>query len=566
MGKRGFCCLLASLVLQGVIASASPQEAVMLRHRWEIDPDVGMNLLPQHPPKVYDVDVERLNSRIHQHRISEAKEAVQHALTGTITNRRQAFEAALTQLQAGEPNRQIEQAMLSAAIEMAGDLKDVANVWDILGDNENLRQIVEPKLVQWKSDAALELWRTRLSEFVSNLKQGSDQNQVLIAVEGIAAVGNESDRPLLESLLGSERTLMPVKFAASKALGSLVDSGLESLARKTLDSGVAHAELNAANLLARHSSDLAEQMLVEILESTSAPAHGVAYYALAAKFPEKARELADQMIQHPDNQVRRVAIQVADANEDRASLELQASALADRNVGVRRLVRENLSRKAQKPQWKPVVDKAIDGHLAGERFEGVEQAILLAVALKENERAKTFIQLLEHPRIEVNIRAAWALQAIELEPDSLAEIFEICKVTTQRLVDKQRVEFPEEARTAFLFEAIGRHAYEPAYETLLLYVPKQDQQMRQQIRAAAIYALGYICADQEQAKLVRDLGQRMNDNNPNDPESMLVKYACAIALGRIGNRDCIPDLQRANDDYPLTLGTEWSLNRFGVER
>lgn len=538
----------------------------MLRHRWEIDPDVGMNLLPKHPPKVYEVDVARLTSRIHQHRIAEAKEAVQHSLAGTITNRKEAFEAALAQLQSGESNRQIEQAMVSAALGMSSSLDEIAKIWNALDGNNILRRAVEPKLVEWKSDVALGLWRERLSGHVSGLNHVADQNQVLVAVEGIAAVGNETDRPLLESLLGSERTLMPVKFAASKALGELVSSDLESLARETLDSGLAHAELNAANLLSQHSSDAAQQMLVEILGKTSAPAHWIAYQTLATAFPKKARELADKMILHADNQVRRVAVQVADANEDRASLELQASALSDRNVGVRRLVRENLTRKGQNPEWKSVVDEAIDAHLAGDRFEGVEQAILLAVALKENERARTFIQLLEHPRIEVSIRAAWALQAIELEQDSLAEIFEICKITTQRLVSKERVEFPEEARTAFLFEAIGRHAYEPALETLLLYVPKQDQQMRQQIRASAIYALGYICTDQEQAALVKQLGQRMNDNNPNEPESMLVKYACSIALGRIGNRDCIPDLQRANDDYPLTLGTAWSLEKFGVER
>ena len=351
-----FYCLLAFLVLQFGLVMASAQEAVVLRHRWEIDPDVGMNLLPKHPPKIYNVDVDRLTSRIQQHRISEAKEAVQYSLTGTITNRKEAFEAALAQLQSGEPNRQIEQAMVAAALGMASSLEEIATVWNTVGDNEITRRIVEPELVKWKSDVALTLWRERLSGYLSDANQVADQNQVLVAVEGIAVVGNESDRPLLEALLSSERTLIPMKFAASKALGQLVDSGLEVLARETLDSGLVHAELNAANLLSRHSSESAEKMLVEILETESAPAHGVAYRTLATTFPAKARALADRMIQHADNQVRRVAVQVADANEDRASLELQASALSDRNVGVRRLVRENLTRKAQNPEWKPVVD------------------------------------------------------------------------------------------------------------------------------------------------------------------------------------------------------------------
>ena len=255
-----------------------------------------------------------------------------------------------------------------------------------------------------------------------------------------------------------------------------------------------------------------------------------------------------------------------DQFEDERSLNLHATALADQNINIRSKVRENLIRKAADPTLTALVDDVIRQFIIGERWQGNEQAIIMAVTLGKSEFAGSFIALLDHPRPEVNIRAAWGLQMLDLEPESLEAIIRHCQLYTQRRADGNQVALEEEVRVAFCFEALGRHVYQPANEMLMLYVPKKSQQMGALTRTSAIYALGHLWAGRENRPLVDELARRMHDPSLTDPEAETVKYVCAIAIGRNGDASLLPEIDalREHPSSPLGMAAAWARQQLTV--
>jgi len=349
-----------------------------------------------------------------------------------------------------------------------------------------------------------------------------------------------------------------------RALARVSPTDLEQLAQLILQANIEHHELLAASLLTHHTSDQARQILTAILNSDNLSAHAVAYAALAENFPTVARELAGEMLQRPDNTIRTTAVEVLNRFNDSASLRLQAENMADNNMQIRNTVRQNLLAKAAIPELREVVDEVITHFLTSEGFQGAEQAILLAVELRESNRCPQLLSLLHHPRIEVSLTAAWGLQELANSPEIAAGIFSFSEQITQRLATSQVVTFPEILRQAFLLEALGRMEYEPAVEMLKIYVPKNGHKMGDVARASAIWALGKILRGSQDAQLAKQLAQRMLDPSDVDPEDDLVKFTSALALGWIGAPASRAELESVISlpPVPLALARDWSLQQF----
>lgn len=537
--------------------SAPGQEPVALLHRWEADPDIGSRWLMEQVESVRPIDVTRLTSPDEQHRVTEAQNAVLQSRLGTVENRKAALAAVLKRLDAGEGNRQVMLAMVSAAASLAAGPQDASAIWESIGDDSIARKTIEPWLVRWGSDVALQAWRERIA------KEGGLPHEMIVALRGIGATGDTSDRPGLEALIRQPTSLLTVRFAAAEALGKLVDSGLEELSQDVLHSPWAQRELIAARLLAGHSSAKSEETLVELTRCNNTAAQTCAFQIIAANFPERARKLIEPMLVHSDSQTRLIGVHVLDQFDDEASLNQQALVLSDPIPRVRRAVRENLERKARDEKLRSTVDEIAMHYLRGEAWQGTEQAILLVVALDDARRAPILAQLLEHPKPEIFVRAAWGLQALELQPEVLEQIVAHCQVATGRLENQEVLTFEEIVRIAFCFEAIGRHAYQPADEMLQKYVPKNDHLMRDLTRTSAIYALGHIWEDRPNPALTKELGRRLLDNNPLDPEAITVQYVSAIAMGRIGDRAAMKDLTRAEQYEPTMRACDWAIERLG---
>ncbi len=537
---------------------AQPVEMI---HRWEIDPQLGSQWVFDFWAQPRAVDVAALRSSKLQTQVKGAQTASLQSRAG-VTNRQEVFATALEQLRSPQPNHQARLAMVSAALNVADNKQEVESVWRAVAADPITRKVVEPQLIKWKSELAIDLWRERLAQGESGLG-AFRYSDLLNALDGLAVVGTGGDQAGLETLLLKNGTALPIQLAASQALGAVVPKDLERLAEQILASEKPQHCLLAANLLASHSGQAAEDLLERILDQPNSPAQIVAYRALTRANKSRARRFADEFIEHSDNNLRLAAVNVLDQFEDAASLNVQALGIDDLNPDIRNLVRANLERKAASAELRPLIDEIISFHLQGDRWQGTEQAITLAVALNELERIPNFLTLLDHPEPFVFIRAAWALQELELTNESLANILDRCRPVTQKLADKEFVPFEDVVKTAFLFEAIGRHAYQPADELLRIYVPKDGYKMIGLTRAAAVYALGYIWQDSGNLQLAEQLAERMLDEDPFVPEDDLVQYTAAVALGRIKHPSSIAELQKISvaPGIPLSDAASWALDK-----
>jgi hypothetical protein len=95
------------------------------------------------------------------------------------------------------------------------------------------------------------------------------------------------------------------------------------------------------------------------------------------------------------------------------------------------------------------------------------------------------------------------------------------------------------------------------------YIPKQDFRMGNLSRASAIWALGKIETDTDDAVLRAQLRERIQDLSSMTPENYLVGYACMLALGEFGYKDCKETLKKTGAVPPNPLGyaVEWAIDR-----
>jgi HEAT repeat protein len=556
------CLIAVGVGLLAALAWTIPvrcQEPVLLLHAWETDPELPAQwIVGPPPPQEYSARLDLLNSKVRQERIEEAQRIAHKAVKVDLANRVETFETLVELLQAGEANRSVGLAYVTAACEIVASSDEAGRLWEAVSEGDSLlRQIVEPCLVQWQSPAALSVWRKRLRDDRTII------TQTVIAMEGLGLLGESSDRPALESSLLSERSRWPVRLAAARALGRLLDSELESLAEEVWNSSLDRRGLLAASLLVEHRSEPAIGLLLEIIERGSPPAQIASYRALDAVDHQRAVELAEELLQHPDDTMRLAVIDVLNAEEGAESLNLQATALSDSIPRVRRVVRQNLRDKASQAELGNVVDEIIDHFLTGDRVEGIEQSVLLVSELQQHRRASVLAELLDHPDANVSVRAAWALQTLELEEEMLARVHQRLIRLTEDFASKEAVSDEQRVQGTFLIDALGRHAYRPADAMLRRYIPKGGEILSPHPRAAAIYALGKIWEGSEDVELADRLAERMLDDDPMNPEDDTVKYASAVALGRIGAPASAQPLRQVPEPPPVprAVAAAWSLQQ-----
>lgn len=535
------------------------QEPVPLVHRWIIEPNLECFKIDREPKEIL-IDLARLKSPVDSYRLSEARNIAQSNNQIRDEYKAEAIAVILQALRSGDANRPVRQALVSALLNLT-DGSDLNELWQLSQGDAALRGFVESALIEWKNPSAREVWLSRLADSTT------PEADLQLAIRGVAAIEAQAAREPLSALIRNDDFGLPTKILATRSLGTLTKNDQEALAADLLDSERFAKEQLAAQLLVNHSSDLAQELMSKILNQSFAPAQVIAYRWCAEHRPELARELAANMLQHSENEIRLLAVKVLHRFDDPASLQLQGQSLSDRNVTVRRTVRDQLIEKGQLESLLTTVNAILTEHLQADTFEGAEQAILVTVALNLVDRCPRLVQLLEHPRAEVGIRAAWALQQLVETQEDLAAINLHCQRWTERIVADtlfQDVHEPDVLRLAFAFQALGHNSYMPADEMLRVYVPKNSQRMRTNARNAAIWALGEIWRGRLDSGLEQPLAERMLDPVIVDAEAETVKYTCAIALGKIGNPSSITQLQASPEKMPSPIGqaVNWSIEKF----
>ncbi len=542
------------------------QRTKPLEHFWEVEPDFGDIWDVDPTDRVIHFDVNSLNSAEVQERIHVAQMICREYKNPSFKQKELATELLLARLKGNEEVIQSRRAMISAAT-LLDDGANAASLWQAAQSDAMSRSTVERALVKWKSPVAVETWRKRIAD---PLAKPAD---IAIAIQGLGSVGGKADNEALLALLKGNATTVINRHLAAVALGKLNSDGLNELAQAVLDSDLDQRHLLAASLLAQHTgtstgSDTGSRTVAQlrtVFEEGPDVAQFASAQALVAHYPEVAVKYASQMIAHGDSTMRILALEFLDFKSDEASLRLQAKLLSDRNVKIRRLAGVQLVKKAAGGQ-RALVDELITAMVNGESWQGIEQAIIMIVNLQDHSRCARLVEILEHPRPEVNTYAGWALMELAQDSAILASIEPHVEKATKHLLDKgvsPPVDRTDTIRLSYLFEAFGRNRYEPMQKLLMNYVPKNSFKLGIVSRASAIWALGQINKGKDDQALRQALFERIADMSPIMPEDQLVRFSCILALGKMGFADSLPTLHKFNEGKtnPIGCACDWAIEQ-----
>jgi HEAT repeat protein len=423
-------------------------------------------------------------------------------------------------------------------------------------------QFVEPALARWDYRPARKVWLERLAEHRPR------RGLLSLAIRGLAAVNEVGAAPQLEKLAADSSLAPQVRLEAARALGRLRSSGLYDRAKAlAADKSPRHLidRLVAAHLLRRHRGGPVQTLLRELALDREPAVSAVALERLLAVDPLLVLPIVDRLLPRRDANVRVLAASALAAHPDASSIEKLGPLLNDPHPGNRAFVRESLRRFASKPKLDPLVRSEAMRVLQLDDWRGQEQAALLLGQLDHKPAAKRLVFLLDSRRPEVMQATAWALRKLAIPATLPAMLAKATRETTGRrgMPPAGSVE-----QVAQLFQTFGQMKYTAAVPLLRRFIPKSAP-FAIELRAAAIWALGFIDPGPQRAELARKLSGRLADAFGMFPEFPPVRRMSAVSLGRLKAKDQFATLRRFyKNDGPQTkigLACRWAIREITGE-
>ncbi|WP_164101583.1 hypothetical protein [Candidatus Laterigemmans baculatus] len=399
---------------------------------------------------------------------------------------------------------------------------------------------VEPALARWDFQPARELWLERLGD------PATPATLLHLSIDALGEVAEPRAIPELSRLVTSPTVAASTRLTAAKALARLPAEGLVEMSRQLAAAASNQPRLTqllAVHLLAEQSGEAARELLVEYAASAEPTVAAQAMERLLEIAPAELIARAATTIQAPDARIRHLTVRALGTEPAKESIERLGPALDDRVPAVRQEARRVLLRMAaQEERRRWVVEQSVDS-LAGDAWRGIEQAILILVELDQKQVGRRLLELLEHPRPEVRVAAAWGLKSLAV-PELSPAVFE----EAQRLSGRVGAE-PEQSAVAtslalaHLLEALGRTTHRPAEAFLQTFIPKSAP-YDTDVRTAAIWALGHLGTESPDPELARQLQDRLTDHNPIMQEAIEVRAISAVSLGRMQQESALPALRQ----------------------
>jgi len=540
------------------VANASvvtAQQTKVLQHRWEVDPPLGEIWEQKQSRPSIRFDVEKLRSLFAQDRLQTAQYIYREHSNPNFSQKTRAVELLLDALQAGEEDTQIRRAMVSAVLSVS-DPSKAESIWSVAKSDAALLQLVERKLIEWKSPVAIEDWRKRTVE------PNARPTELATALEGLAVVGTVEDRDALQNVIRASQTSDANKYLAASALGAQTTDGLNAFAQTVIESSLVQRHLIAAHLLKRHSGTTTATQFERIIAGGDGTAQLVVYDSMIQNMPDVCVGYVPQMVSHPDSGIRKIALQFLQSRPDVESIQLQATLLNDRNPDVRSTVAKNLLEKAMLGQ-RELVNGIVTSHLSSDSWEGVEKSIQIAVGLEERAHCKKFIKLLLHPRPEVKMTAGWALMELGEEPEILSSLLKAAEQVAAELKAYGTVvaPFEDQVKLSYLLEAFGKNDYQSASQFLEKFIPKAEANYGAVSRASAIWSLGKLNRLKDNEHLRSKLYERMSDFAPINAEHPLIRFMSHVALGEMAHPESREMLEKYREVIPSPVGYagNWAL-------
>lgn len=400
--------------------------------------------------------------------------------------------------------------------------------------SRTVQRSIEPVLADWQYEPIQPQWLERL-----RTPSVVPAQSLLLAIHGLATTASQNAVGDLQTLAADPTRSAEQRLAAAEALGQLTESGLNSVAEHLAASASAEQTIDrlvAVRMLAGHRGESTVELLLQLAQDPQPTVAATALELLLAIDPQLIHPVAEQLLSNPDGTIRRLTARSLQPGAGIEAVQRLATLLNDPHPDVRNSVREILQSLADQEDAADEVIRQTARLLAGQNWRELEQATRLAVHLDHKPSAVRLVELLRNERAEVKITAAWGLRELQVE-ETLPGMMEAASNITGRYwtgtsSNNRMYSTTEDACLSFLFEAMGRAQYEPAIPVLQLYISKKGK-LGRLARSTSIWALGYICAEDPPASVVRRLVGRMSDDSRIVPEFMQVRVMSAVSLGRM---------------------------------
>ena len=426
-----------------------------------------------------------------------------------------------------------------------------------------LRQLVEPALAQWDFIPARAVWNQRLES------AQTFPRDLVLALRGLGQVRESNALPAISKIAIDPLRPSNVRLEAAKAAGEITESGLEADADKLAHDRTRNPLINrlcAVQFLARHTSEPARSILIELGHDAEPSLAAAALRRLNEIDPELGVPLAEDALRSADPQVREAGANSYIKRPSQDRIVSLAKLLDDDHPSLRSLVGENMYRLAENSELNDAIRAESMRILWGNRWQGQLQATLVLGMLDHKPAADRFVELLESPRADVRIHAAWGLRKLA-EPRTIPVIVE--KIRGLNVERNQRRIPGVDEQLAHLFEAAGVMMVKDLEPLMLELVPKDLTRTADFTRSAAIWALGRLHAGTLDSPLADALMERVLDNSLRPPESPLVKRMSIVTLVRMKAVSYSPSLKKSFATHEpgteVDLAARWAVHELTGE-
>lgn len=436
------------------------------------------------------------------------------------------------------------------------------------GTGTQFEMIVEPALARWADSEMLTVWQQRVA--TDNVRRRRLLAIQLIADLPRSMTTGEQLHADLQRLIEDDHK-HGLALEAARTLGKIKRSELEPLADRLLFStGQAGPtkRLSGIYVLLHHESEASRDLLLRavtaaLADPAKAPMVRAAWRRLLDRNVVELSSFVPNAIVHSDPEVRRVAIDTIVRFQSSEQIALLGIALDDRHPEIRRAARQALLTLSSVDLLKPVVIEAGLAAAARSSWREQEQAIVLLAILDQSNTADRMLELIDSPRPEVAIAAAWGIRKL-IVVEKFDRLLQMAEATDQQIKGGQNLKPHQVTVLAHMFEAFGRGKYKPAVPLLKRWIPKASPRITYAVpRSSAVWSLGLIFENSKDIALVEQLKARYLDVDAETPESTTVRYTAAVSLGRIGVAEVAPALESVAGIGAgrVDMAAMWAVNR-----
>lgn len=428
--------------------------------------------------------------------------------------------------------------------------------------SDSQRLWIDSALARWKFAPAADVWKRRLAS------ESETAVAVSLACDGLAALGDSQVSDLLLSVLHGKLIAYEKRRAAAKAICVLAPD-IALAEAESLIGGSVLERLLGVELL----SSAKPEAHAKLFTLCADPADGVASATWTALFRLNPQTLITALPagrSHRDAVIRMTSARIMRLFPDAEGAEWLNFLLSDKHLEVRNVARQMLFLMAEEraPLRDGIIAKASETLSANsENWQGIEQSLLLLGQLRAAQFSDRCVPLLEHPRSEVLVTAAWLLH---LFPDSAVEAAVRKHLSRNEEMFSNAVSAPAGVdigeQTSYLIQYAGlmrlkdlQGLIEPNFSK---NVPGGGFK-----RPAAMWTLGLFHENDPVPALEKSFLGRLADRISVPPETSEVRRMSAVALGLMRAKTAGPGLQEAyqidSQDTVIPDSARWAQGMIG---